>query len=61
MFLVIEEYRKIGAHNGISGVIKGMGRPNSLLILAMVGQASPALCYCLVFPAGWGWEWGGWG
>ena len=56
-----EEYGKLGAHEGISEVVNRMGRPNSLLMLAMVGQVSPDLCYCLVFPAGRGWEVGGWG
>jgi hypothetical protein len=55
-----EEYGKMGAHEGISGAVNRMGRPNLLLMLAMVGHALPDLCYCLVYPAGWGWEEGGW-
>jgi hypothetical protein len=55
-----EEYGKVGAHEGITGVVNRMGRANSLLILAMVGQVFPDLCYCLVCPAGLGWEGDGW-
>jgi len=33
---------------------------SSLSVLAMVGQALPDLYYCLVYPAGWGWEGGRW-
>jgi len=57
-----EEYGKMGAREGITEVINGMHRPNLVSIWAMVGQSLPdsELYYCLVCPAGRGWEGSGW-
>jgi hypothetical protein len=55
-----EEYGKMGAQAGIIDLANRMDRPNLLSILAMVGQSLPDLYYCLVCPAGRGWEGSGW-
>jgi hypothetical protein len=38
---------------------RDLREPVSSLVLAMVGEASPDLSYCLVCPAGKGWGWMG--
>lgn len=50
----------MGVQECINGVVNRMGRSNSVSMLAMVGQLLPDSYYCLVCPAGRGWEGGGW-
>ncbi|MGA8849436.1 MAG: hypothetical protein WB564_06420 [Dehalococcoidia bacterium] len=53
MCLVVKNMGKRARMRIFSGVVNRMGRPNLPLTLAMVGQALPDLCYCLVYPEGW--------